>query len=41
MRNLASEDELKRLNSLQENIAFCIEHGFLKTSDDVVREISS
>lgn len=40
MRNLASEDELKRLNSLQENIAFCIERGFLKTSDDVVREIS-
>lgn len=40
MRNLASEDELKRLNSLQENIAFCIERGFLKSNEDIVREIS-
>lgn len=40
MRNLASEADLQRLNKLQENIAFCIERGFLKSSDDIIREIS-
>lgn len=40
MRNLASEADLQRLNKLQENIAFCIERGFLKSSDDIISEIS-
>ena len=40
MRNLASEADLQRLNKLQENIAFCIERGFLKSSDEIIREIS-
>lgn len=40
MRNLASEVDLQQLNKLQENIAFCIERGFLKSSDEIIREIS-
>lgn len=40
MRNLASEEELKRLNKLQENIAFCVKRGFLKTSNEIIAEIS-
>lgn len=40
MRNLASEADLQRLNKLQENIAFCIERDFLKSNDDIIREIS-
>lgn len=40
MRNLASEADLQRLNKLQENIAFCIERGFLKSNEDIIREIS-
>ncbi len=40
MRNLASEEELKKLNSLQESIAFCIRRGFLRTNEDVINEIN-
>lgn len=40
MRNLASQEELKRLNKLQENIAFCIKRGFLKTNNEIIAEIS-
>lgn len=39
MRNLASESELKKLNTLQENIAFCVERGFLKTNEEIIKEI--
>lgn len=39
MRNLASEDELKRLYKLEENIAFCIRQGFLKTNEDIIKGI--
>lgn len=39
MRNLASEKELAVLNKLQENIAFCIQRGFLKTNEEIINEI--
>lgn len=39
MRNLASEEELKKLNTLQENIAFCIERGYLKNNEEIIEEI--
>ena len=39
MRNLASEEELKRLNTLQENIAFCIQRGYLNDNSSVIKEI--
>lgn len=40
MRNLASEKELAVLNKLQENIAFCIQRGFLKTNEEIINEIN-
>lgn len=39
MRNLASTEELKKLNKLQENITFCIDMGFLHNSKDVINAI--
>ena len=39
MRNLASEEELKRLNVLQENIAFCIQRGYLTDNESIIGEI--
>ena len=39
MRNTASESELKKLSTLEENIAFCVKRGFLKTNEEVIAEI--
>lgn len=41
MRNLASEEELRNLYRLEENIAFCIKQGFYKTNDEVVKGIQN
>lgn len=39
MRNTASEKQLKELNSLQENIAFCINQGFILNNADIIKAI--
>lgn len=41
MRNLASEEELRKLYRLEENIAFCIKQGFYKNNNEVVAGIQN
>ena len=39
MRNMASEEELKKLSRLEENIAFCIKNGFIKNNEQAIEMI--
>ena len=41
IRNKASKEELAELKRLEDNIAFAIEKGWLKTSEDVITAIAS
>ncbi len=41
IRNKASKEELAELRRLEDNVAFAIDHGFLKTSEDVINAISA
>lgn len=40
MRNLASQEELKKLYLLESNIAFCVNHGILTDNNSVIEAIS-
>lgn len=40
MRNLASQEELKKLYLLESNIAFCVNHKILTDSDSVINAIN-
>jgi hypothetical protein len=39
MRNTASKEQLEQLYRLEDRIAFAIEHGFVKTTDEIVELI--
>lgn len=41
IRNRAGKEELAELRRLEDNVAFAIEKGWLKTSDDVIKAIAS
>ncbi len=41
MRNLASEEQLRKLYRLEDNIAFCIDSGFCNTNEAIVTAISN